>query len=71
MPAWIEPMLTIAPLRAAGHHVAGDDLADRPRALEVDIGDPLPFGVVELEEGHDRLDAGIVDEDVDRAELRR
>ena len=69
MPASIEPMLTIvpAPPRAT---ISRHDLAARPGSPEIDGGDALPFGVAQLQEVDDGLDAGVVDEDVDRAKLR-
>ena len=39
------------------------------RAAKVDVDEAGPLIVGQLEERHDRLDAGVVDEDVDRPEL--
>ena len=62
-------MLTMLPVRAFGERAPAEDLRAEPRAAQVDVDEPRPLLVGQLEERHDRLDAGVVDEDVDRPEL--
>ena len=48
---------------------AAEHLRAQPGAAKVDVDEAGPLIVGQLEERHDRLDAGVVDEDVDRPEL--
>jgi len=56
------------PLR---HQVWQDVLAAEERSLEVDVHDEVPFLFLQLNDRSERGHAGIVDEDVDSAELLR
>ena len=55
---------------AALDHPAGGGAADQEGAGEVRLDDAVPLGLGELEQRRAVLDAGVVDEDVERAELR-
>ena len=50
-------------------HLARSDLATEEAALEVDVQDTVPLRRCDFEEGGVVLDAGVVDQDVEPAEL--
>jgi hypothetical protein len=50
-------------------HLVDEDLGAVEHAVEIDGEDLAPGGVVHLDEGLVGVDAGIVDEDVEMAEL--
>jgi hypothetical protein len=54
-----------------GHDAAAEDLGAQPGAAQVHIDEACPLVVGQLQERHDRLDAGVVHQDVDRAEVGR
>ena len=54
---------------AARHHVPRHGLSDEEHAVEVGAHQHVPVGRIELVERRAALDAGVVDEDVDRADL--
>ena len=58
------------PRRRAPIHSAASSRDMQPRALEVGVEDAVPIRLVMLEQRLGDGDAGIVDEDVDRPELR-
>ena len=63
-------MLTIAPPVALRLHAARRFLRDEEDPLEIGVDDPVPILLRQIEEGARGGDAGIVDEDVERAERR-
>ena len=62
-------MWTMLPLRFSRDRLAAEHLRAEPGAAQVDVDQARPLLVGELEERHDRLDARVVDEDVEAAEL--
>jgi hypothetical protein len=51
------------------NHAPAQHLRAEPRTAKVDVDETRPLLVGQLEEGNDRLDTGVVDQDVDRSEL--
>ena len=62
-------MLTILPPAFAGEEVAGEELRELEEAGEVDLEDVLPVGEFEVFGGRAEDGSGVVDEDVDVAEV--
>ena len=62
-------MLTMDALPLFSDDAPAEDLRAQPGAAEVDVDEARPLLVGQLEERHDCLDPGVVDEDVDRPEL--
>ena len=57
------------PGASCGDHLADSNLRDDERAVEVDVENVVPFIIGDVEEGPFDFDAGVVDDDVEAAEL--
>ena len=72
MPPWnesTEAMLMTRPRDLIGDHAARNGLRQKKHGLEIDRHDLVPVRLRELEQVGAADDAGVVDEDVDHAEL--
>ena len=58
-----------APAGALLDHALGDPLGGEHQAAQVGVDDAVEDARVQVEEAGDRVDAGVVDQDVDRSEL--
>ena len=66
--SWTDVMLMIAPAAALGDHLLGGDLGAEERALEVDRQHAVVLGLGRVEDRRARLDARVVDHDVETSE---
>src|SRR5258707_5591686 len=52
-----------------GDNAPAEDLRAEPAAAQIHVDEARPLVIGQLEKGYDRLDAGIVDENIDRSQL--